>query len=45
MSTLGTKMKDNALIDKKAYQLAKGYFPAQSIKVDGVRHKQLSIEQ
>ncbi|MBU1569576.1 MAG: hypothetical protein KKE00_03490 [Proteobacteria bacterium] len=25
-------MKDNALIDKKAYQLAKDYFPAQGIK-------------
>jgi len=26
------RMKDNALIDKKAYQLAKDYFPAQGIK-------------
>jgi hypothetical protein len=25
-------MKDNALIDKKAYHLAKDYFPAQGIK-------------
>lgn len=26
------KMKDNSLVDKKAYQLAKDYFPAQRIK-------------